>query len=47
MQIVIVTNEEVKKQLIREIGEDVLPEEYGGKAKLTALQDVVLPPLED
>ncbi|KAI7748974.1 hypothetical protein M8C21_033891 [Ambrosia artemisiifolia] len=46
-KVVIVTNEEEKQQFIREVGEDVLPEEYGGLAKFVAVQDVVLPPLED
>ncbi|MFS8028098.1 putative CRAL-TRIO lipid binding domain, CRAL/TRIO domain superfamily [Helianthus anomalus] len=46
-KIVIVTNEEEKKQFIREVGEDVLPEEYGGRASFVLIQDVVLPPLED
>ncbi|KAI3818378.1 hypothetical protein L1987_12184 [Smallanthus sonchifolius] len=45
-KIVIISNEEEKKQFIREVGEDVLPEEFGGHAKLVELQDVVLPPLE-
>jgi len=47
MQIVIVSNEEEKKEFIREVGEEVLPEEYGGKAKLVAIQDVQLPPLQN
>lgn len=47
MQIVIVSNEEERREFIREIGEEVLPEEYGGRAKLVALQDVVHSPLED
>nr|XP_043624122.1 sec14 cytosolic factor-like [Erigeron canadensis] len=46
-KILIVSDEEGKSQFVREVGEDVLPEEFGGKAKLVALQDVVLPPLED
>ncbi|KAK9074433.1 hypothetical protein SSX86_007031 [Deinandra increscens subsp. villosa] len=46
-KIVIVSKEEEKKQFISEVGEDALPEEYGGRAKLVALQDVVLSPLED
>lgn len=46
MQIVIVTNEDEKQEIIKEIGEEVLPEEYGGRAKLVPLQDVVLTPLE-
>ncbi|MFS8021392.1 putative CRAL-TRIO lipid binding domain-containing protein [Helianthus anomalus] len=46
-KIVIISNEDEKKQLTREVGEDVLPEEFGGHAKLVLLQDVVLPPLED
>ncbi|KAJ0430728.1 hypothetical protein HanHA300_Chr17g0672331 [Helianthus annuus] len=45
--IVIISNEDEKKQFTTEVGEDVLPEEFGGQAKLVALQDVVLPPLED
>lgn len=47
IQVVIVSNEEEKNQFIREVGEEVLPEEFGGKAKLIAIQDVVLPSLED
>ncbi|KAK3222195.1 hypothetical protein Dsin_009220 [Dipteronia sinensis] len=46
-KIVIVTNEEEKKDLMRKIGEEVLPEEYGGRAKLIALQDVKVPHLID
>jgi len=46
-KIVIVTNEDERKDFIKEIGEEALPEEYGGRAKLIALQDVVLSPLED
>jgi hypothetical protein len=46
MQIVIVTNEDERQDFIREVGEEVLPEEYGGQAKVVALQDVVLAPLE-
>lgn len=41
-KIVIVTNEDEKQEMIKEIGEEVLPEEYGGRAKLVPLQDVVL-----
>ncbi|XP_076884235.1 sec14 cytosolic factor-like [Bidens hawaiensis] len=46
-KVVIVCNEEEKTQFIRDVGEDVLPEEYGGRAKLVPIQDVVLPALED
>ncbi|KAI3497996.1 hypothetical protein L1887_33677 [Cichorium endivia] len=46
-KVVIVSNEEEKKQFVREVGEEILPEEFGGKAKLIAIQDVVLPSLED
>lgn len=42
MQVVIVNSEEERRAFIEEIGEEVLPEEYGGRAKLTALQDVKL-----
>ncbi|OMO93944.1 hypothetical protein COLO4_16611 [Corchorus olitorius] len=43
-KIVIVTNEDEKKCFVEEVGEEAVPIEYGGKAKLTAIQDV--PPLE-
>ena len=46
MQIVIVTNEDERQDFIKKVGEEVLPEEYGGQAKHLALQDVVLAPLE-
>nr|GMC78734.1 SEC14 cytosolic factor [Ipomoea batatas] len=32
-------------QFIREVGEDVLPEEYGGNSNFVAMQDVVVNPL--
>ncbi|RZC61743.1 hypothetical protein C5167_023506 [Papaver somniferum] len=42
-KIVIVGNDEdERKSFINEIGEDTLPEEYGGLAKLTAIQDVTV-----
>ena len=44
-QVVIVTNEEERRGVVEEVGEDVLPVEFGGKAKLIAIQDVVLPQL--
>lgn len=47
LQIVIVSNENERREFIREIGEEALPEEYGGRSKLVAIQDVVLAPLED
>ncbi|KAM0983374.1 hypothetical protein ACFX13_011103 [Malus domestica] len=46
-KVVIVTSEEETKNFIREIGEETLPEEYGGRAKLVPLQDVILAPVED
>ncbi|TKY69223.1 Phosphatidylinositol transfer protein CSR1 [Spatholobus suberectus] len=46
-KIVIVTNEDETREFIREVGEDVLPEEYGGRAKLVAIQDVELTPVEN
>ncbi|KAL0446716.1 UNVERIFIED_CONTAM: hypothetical protein Slati_1799500 [Sesamum latifolium] len=46
-KIVIVTSEEETREFMREVGEDALPEEYGGKAKLMPIQDVVLTPLDD
>ncbi|CAK7326820.1 unnamed protein product [Dovyalis caffra] len=35
-----------KATLEKEIGEEVLPEEHGGRATLLAVQDVTVPPLE-
>ncbi|RDY14112.1 hypothetical protein CR513_00873, partial [Mucuna pruriens] len=46
-KIVIVTNEDETKEFIREVGEEVLPEEYGGRAKLVAIQDFELTELEN
>ncbi|OMO60707.1 hypothetical protein CCACVL1_23930 [Corchorus capsularis] len=42
-KIVIVTNEDEKKCFVEEVGEEAVPVEY--KAKLTAIQDVQVPPL--
>ncbi|XP_049348595.1 uncharacterized protein LOC125813148 isoform X3 [Solanum verrucosum] len=42
LQVRIVTSEEQKQEFIREVGEDVLPEEYGGRAKLVLLQNVAV-----
>lgn len=47
LQIVIVSNEDETRDFIKEVGEENLPEEYGGRAKLVPLQDVVLAPIED
>ncbi|CAN1151509.1 Sec14 cytosolic factor [Linum perenne] len=44
--VMIVTNEEERSEFVSEVGEETLPEEYGGRGKLVAVQDVVLPPLE-
>eukprot|EP00262_Sarcandra_glabra_P016815 TRINITY_DN5593_c2_g1_i1.p1 TRINITY_DN5593_c2_g1~~TRINITY_DN5593_c2_g1_i1.p1 ORF type:complete len:246 (-),score=46.59 TRINITY_DN5593_c2_g1_i1:252-989(-) len=48
-KVVIVTSEDGQTALMEEIGEDSLPEEYGGRAKLVVLQDVKLNhwPLKD
>nr|GEX29034.1 hypothetical protein [Tanacetum cinerariifolium] len=42
-KIVIVTNEEERRRFITEVGKEALPEEFGGEAKLVALQDVEVP----
>ncbi|KAJ8758496.1 hypothetical protein K2173_000217 [Erythroxylum novogranatense] len=44
-KIVILTSEEERKGMLREIGGEVVPEEYGGQAKIVLLQDAVMPPL--
>ncbi|KAI6686017.1 hypothetical protein NL676_031930 [Syzygium grande] len=46
-KIVIVSNEDEREDLIKEIGGEVLPEEFGGQAKLVPIQDVVLTPLDN
>ncbi|XP_015063135.1 SEC14 cytosolic factor-like isoform X1 [Solanum pennellii] len=38
----IIMSEEQKQEFIREVGEDVVPTEYGGRAELVLLQDVVV-----
>lgn len=46
-KIVIVTNEDEMKEMVEAIGDEILPEEYGGRTKLVPIQDVVLIPVED
>ncbi|XP_002533195.2 CRAL-TRIO domain-containing protein YKL091C [Ricinus communis] len=46
-KIMIVSNDEERRNLIKEIGEEILPDEYGGRTKLVAFQDALLPQLED
>lgn len=43
----IVITEDEKKGFLEEVGEEMVPEECGGRAKLVPIQDVVLPPLID
>ncbi|KAI3719830.1 hypothetical protein L6452_20735 [Arctium lappa] len=45
-KIVMVNNEEQRKQFVAEVGKEALPEEFGGNARLVALQDVEAPRLE-
>ncbi|ESQ35320.1 hypothetical protein EUTSA_v10008567mg [Eutrema salsugineum] len=42
-KIVIVTDGEEQRKFEEEVGLEALPEEYGGRAKLTLIQDVILP----
>ncbi|KAL5553259.1 hypothetical protein UlMin_040660 [Ulmus minor] len=46
-KIVIVTNDDEKREFIKEVGEEILPEEYGGRAQLRPIQDVEVAPLAD
>ncbi|XP_004498240.1 CRAL-TRIO domain-containing protein YKL091C isoform X2 [Cicer arietinum] len=46
-KIVIINNENERKEFISDVSEEVLPEEYGGRAKLVAIQDVEVRPLEN
>lgn len=39
----IVTDGEEERKFEEEVGLEALPEEYGGRAKLTLIQDVLLP----
>ncbi|KAL5726660.1 hypothetical protein ACHQM5_009682 [Ranunculus cassubicifolius] len=41
-RVMIVQKGEANKIFLEEIGEEVLPEEYGGRAKLTSIQDVTV-----
>ncbi|KAK6931650.1 CRAL-TRIO lipid binding domain [Dillenia turbinata] len=45
-KIVIVSDEDGRKSIVKEIGDHVLPEQYGGRAKFIALQDFI-PPYND
>ncbi|KAI3909531.1 hypothetical protein MKW98_013948 [Papaver atlanticum] len=40
--IIFVSNEKEKESFVKEIGEEILPEEYGGRSKLIAIQDVII-----
>lgn len=42
MQVQIVKSKEERAAMLKEIGEETLPAEYGGRAKLVALQDAKL-----
>ncbi|KAI5678150.1 hypothetical protein M9H77_09100 [Catharanthus roseus] len=44
-KILIVSNEDERKEFIGEVGEQVLPEEYGGSSKFIPIQDAVVTPL--
>lgn len=41
-KIIFVYSEEEKREFVKHVGEDIVPEEYGGKAKLVAIQDVTI-----
>ncbi|XP_065856428.1 CRAL-TRIO domain-containing protein YKL091C-like [Euphorbia lathyris] len=40
----IVSNEDERTNVVKEIGQEILPQEYGGRAKLLPVQHVSLPP---
>ncbi|KAK6122426.1 hypothetical protein DH2020_043817 [Rehmannia glutinosa] len=46
-KVVIVSNEEERREMVRDIGEEALPEDYGGQAKLMLLQHFQLKLLDD
>ncbi|GAB2226693.1 hypothetical protein Droror1_Dr00022512 [Drosera rotundifolia] len=41
-KITFVSNENERKEMIKQVGEDVVPKLYGGKAELVPIQDVIL-----
>ncbi|KAI3909530.1 hypothetical protein MKW98_013947 [Papaver atlanticum] len=41
-KVIIVSNEEQRKDFVQQIGEDTLTEDYGGRGKLVPIQDVAL-----
>ncbi|KAL5726655.1 hypothetical protein ACHQM5_009678 [Ranunculus cassubicifolius] len=41
-KVVIVSTEDEQKEFINEVGEETVPEEYGGQAKLVAIQDAMV-----
>ncbi|MCL7028915.1 hypothetical protein MKW94_029268 [Papaver nudicaule] len=41
-KVIIVNNEEQRQDFVKQIGEDMLTEDYGGRAKLVLVQDVTL-----
>lgn len=45
MQVQIVKKEADRKRFVAEIGEEVLPKEFGGRAQLVPIQDVIVRPL--
>ncbi|WCJ33632.1 Sec14p-like phosphatidylinositol transfer family protein [Euphorbia peplus] len=45
-KIMIVSNEDERRNVVKEIGEEILPQEYGGRAKLVPVQDVSVPVLD-
>lgn len=47
MQIVIINSEDERKEFINQIGEEILSKEYGGRAKLVAIQDFEVTPLKN
>ncbi|XP_051148582.1 uncharacterized protein LOC127263540 isoform X3 [Andrographis paniculata] len=47
LKVVFVKNEEERREMIRNIGEEVLPKEYGGQAKLVLLQHFSSPLLDN
>lgn len=46
-KVVIVTNDDERRDFVKDIGEEALAEEHGGRAKPVPIQDFVLMPLED
>lgn len=43
---IVSNDDDERRDFVKEIGEEEVPEEYGGRARLLPIQDVAVPPLD-